>query len=214
VDLLQALRKEVAGNLTVRAALEEGRFRLALCGKPGQRREQSVLGDVCRTVARLKEAAQVGELVAGPSLLAELEACRLHVGPQRGTGRRLVEIPNEVAAPALPTVNLESLFTAEAESKLRVLMPPAVGERVEATDHALIGPGEIRPVVVAAFPLAVDYRDEPSQPPARASPCASASARSRAWRHAAPHNRAAPRQQIAVGTHSHRPTHRWRHRAF
>jgi hypothetical protein len=39
-------------------------------------------------------------------------------------------------------------------------MPPAVGERVEASDHALIGPGEIRPVVVAAFPLAVDYRDD------------------------------------------------------
>lgn len=160
VELLLTIKNTLPGHFTAKAGAEFGRFRLALCGRPGTRLEQLPLGLLCHTVGALRDAALPGELVAGPHLLARLEGCGAHIGPQRQVGRRVVSIPEEAAAPRFGLVNLEDQLTQETARVLRVIKPAAVAERVDACEDALIGHAELRPVAVAAIPLRADYPDD------------------------------------------------------
>ena len=162
VELLTALQQVLPNRFTVRAGLETGRFRLALCGIPGRRLEQLVLGDLCRQVARLKDAAGASELVMGPATVDQLSGWQAHVGPRRGEGRRLMNVPEEAAGPRARVADLGPLYKdapAQLLATLRVLVPPDVASRVERTDASALG-GEVRPVVVTAFPLAFADADE------------------------------------------------------
>ncbi|MEW5853349.1 MAG: AAA family ATPase [Myxococcota bacterium] len=162
VELLSTLKSTLAGSFTLRAGVEKGRFRLALCGRAGDHLEQLALGSLCRTVAQLRDAAGPGELVAGPELLADLDGCGAHIGPLRGAGRRVVHVPPEAASPRARVADLEPLLAQDAPrhlAALRVLMPPAVAERVGDGDGRLGENAEVRPVTMAALPLETDHPD-------------------------------------------------------
>ncbi|MBI5497407.1 MAG: AAA family ATPase [Deltaproteobacteria bacterium] len=163
VEMLQVLREAFPNRFTMRAGAELGRFRLALVETPGNRLQQLVLGKLCATVAQLRDAAAPGDLVVGPSLVAALTGWQAHIGPQRGAGRRLMNVPPDVAGLPARVADLGPLFARNPGSYYRLLaplMPPAVQPRVESPDHAVRVTGEVRPVTVAAFPLEVDYPDD------------------------------------------------------
>lgn len=162
LELLAVLKEVLPHTFTVRAGVETGRFRLALCGHPGQRMEQLALGTLCRTVAHLRDVAGPGELVAGPQLLARLTGLQAHIGPMRQGGRRLVNMPPEAAGPPARVADLSDLYRPKARAladTLRVLLPPDVAERALSVDASVLH-GEVRPVAMATFPLDVNDADE------------------------------------------------------
>ncbi len=163
VEMLHILRSTFPTRMTMRAGAELGRFRLALCGSANERLEQLVLGRLCTTVASLRDAAGPGELVVGPAMVTALTGWQAHIGPIRAAGRRLINVPSEVAGAPARVADLQTLLALNAPrylAALRPLLPKAVRQRVEGQDSPLGAAGEVRPVAVAAFPLEVDYPDD------------------------------------------------------